>query len=463
MNLRWLPSVLAATLCISSIASSQAASNCNNSDRSISVQAGVQGTPITKTCAPALTISIGVASYTTAGPCEISSVFYHGAIYHCDGNDTTTGTNCIGGAYKVTYDTRTGGSCPNITGLTPGTFKKWSDVPLDLLGALSCTDPKVTSSYDTSSSVSQCKKGKKVLPKALNRSGNSGTYLVQPGIQPRTGGMGNMFYGDYEFAQSPGNLPGEPTLDSLCASYSDLGGAKMTADVEIRHYDTNDILTHSESATITGRINSDGRFDINETRILSGNGQSASIQRRIAYDGTTLFELSPGAETGNLYLESFPLYDTVAMDQVRFIRPLYWWVSNPVRIPRFDNSIFSSTTNASTITVTLWAEDGAGQPTPSADYKIAAPTLGAPEHPISRTVPDAMGIIRGKLMFEDPFALESGEWRPTRITRIALRDGISPERVEVQLTVTSAIRLTSSEAVAVPAAFAPNTFWNTWE
>lgn len=426
---RLLPLAISATGIVVFVRHShaQGASPCNNQTRTLQQVAGYVGLATT-TCSQ-LTITVAGQAYSTPPTCTLGYAYYRGSVYTC--GPVSTGTHCNSNGFKVTIDLATGGGCPSLAGLNPGSWTSWSQVPAAIVAALRCVSPSVTQTFDWSASVSPCVPTAPVEGSSdpVSCTGGSGETFLRCTGDPfhlLSGNEWKPLSHAYDVAQtgSPDELP--LPLREAHAAYGPIHGADLQARIEMEVWNG----AVRESATgydITGRVLSDGRFDVVCSTGVHKDGIEHILIHRLRQDHSAFFMLPQDGGECVVVDAGYLRRDSVFMAACRPVAALLDWVARPQAIAFFSDAVYTPPQTAENGTRTLSRlVPYAGESAVSETYTLVAGSGHA--RVVEHRTMDLMGRVRQQTHWSEPMQVTAGVWRARRTTLTDRHEGTEDGR-----------------------------------
>lgn len=438
--------VLSASAAIAQVGGGSSA--CNNQTRQVAIVAGYHN-ELSDDCQQ-ITISVAGQSFQSPSRCKVGWAKYAGTVYTC--GVSAEQIHCETQGYKVPLTLASGGGCPDLIGLTPGSWPSWGQVPAAIVAALRCAPPELTETFDWSASTRNCT----VQPSAVSVPGVGEEHMAagaqsfllwlgDPTALCETGST-DLFLSPFDRAQvaETTHLPAE--WISAASTVTALVGARLEAEVRVEHFGPSNQIRSRSTARLAGAVLSDGRFDLEESKAVEQEGRVELLTTRLRFDGGALFEVCSGAELGNVYLPDYVDFERTAHVLCHRIEPLFRWVAQPVRMAAFPEALYSVETQDGVHRVSRWTDWG-GQQVISDTLRIGA----VDSLPLSWSVFDSTGRTRHFVSFEGYRELAPGAWRPTRVVETTYLEGESEgPRVVVTTRVIRATPLEDSVLGAVP-------------
>lgn len=453
-----------------------AAADCNHLTRTLQQPAGITGS-VSTNCAQ-VTVSVAGQSFSTPASCVVAYSHYLASVYSC--GPAATGIHCNPQGYKATIKNYSDGACPSVSGLTSGmTWSGWDEVPANLVAIIqglgSCVAPKMDSTFDWSASVVACPKkaqppngqtGEPLPPRSQATPGlpSDGSGLAVWQGDPRLlihGEFFNPFGSAYDAAMQP-RCTSSALLGEVESHFAPLAGAEIDVSLELRHYAAGaSEPAHVWSAGYEGRISSEGTFDLVQTSIARQGEAGYLATLRQYYDGH-LLAFSPGeGPVSNAYSPSYAggkwIWATELLPQ---LRPLYWWLGNPFRIPRFESHRYTTDVREGVTYLEKRASERHGGYVDLA-YAVDTDNAGVPAI-VSSQVLEPSGSPRETVVFGDFRAVADRVYRPFAITYTIFPDGFEQgRRVECRYRFNRARLLEAQQVTAIREAELES-LWHVW-
>lgn len=444
------------------VSARQVSPSCNDTTRQPSILAGHYN-QISTNC-PQLTFTVAGQSLSTPASCPTGYTVYDQTVYRCEG--TANDIDCDPQKVQVTVSVFTGGGCPNIAGLAAGAYTSWADVPMALQIALNCVPPKAPKNptFDYSAQCRKCTTGTPVPVEGIGEahSGADGlpytlwlgdpTALVAPEVI-------NPFVTAFDAAQD-GTVDGLPAALRLARSaYSPLVGADVSAELFVEHIDAQGISEGRRVSRVSGRVLSDGRFDLTITESFNSDGEFVPVDTRLAYDGKMLYSLVQGAECGNVYARSYTHWDATFARIGRDVRPLYDWVRDPLRVPMFSGAVYTLAIDSSGNSVQQRIITLGNHSIVSDDHLLEFD--GTRSVPLANRVYDGFGGSCAERFFSDHRVVADGVWRPWSVMDV-VHTSLNPLGARVVTT----LRVSRATPIAVDnlqlPTFVADQLWQVW-
>ena len=454
--------VFVAGFCVSfPVAAQTPAANCNNQSRTLQQAAGYTGVSST-TCSQFI-FTVGGQTFQTPSSCQQGYAFYHGTVYSC--GPASTGTHCKATGFDVDIDLATGGSCPDITGLNPGSWTAWADVPAAITAAMRCKAPTVTHTFDWSAVVSSCTiqvpiDGEPGVVEVLGASGEVYLRAIGSPEFALSGQLWNPLVGAYELAQD-GTLEQLPIdLRTACSTYAPVHGVDVAAQVVIENWSSPDAV-QIKTYEIVGRVLRSGQFDVTCTFAVEHEGELVPVSRRLRHDGRALYVLPASAEEFSAYDAEYPRRDETFWLVCSMVAPLHEWVSNPIQVPLFSSSTFDPVADGPDGVKRVArrvASPGGGSV--SEEYALDGSSIE--RHPLSRSTFDSMERVRQFSAFANPIMIGEGVRRSGSFTETDQLDGVAGGRRTVVKTTIRRADVLSVGTGLSPLVTESDQIWNVW-
>lgn len=389
----------------------QTTTGCNNTSRTVQVTGGYQNV-FTASCA---TLSISVAGVSTSTPpeCLVGNAFYGGTVYSCQG--TAQGLDCNPEGYKVSITLKQGGACPDTSGLNPGSWDSWEDVPEAIAQAMSCVLPSVSETFDWSAKVGRC-------PGVIHQSSTADSSVPQHAV--RVTGVLPMqemlpaspvdpFASPYKSAQTAALADTHPLLRVAAEASAPWTSADVLAEVTVSHAQP---APSVRRAHITGRIDANGTFSLRETVDgRSPQGEPTTLGRALLCDGRGFLRWDDEAEEGLAWSLSGAEWTRASDIMLLSVAPLHDGLFNPYGIPRFASIEYTSASLPDTGLFLVSRVPSAGTPILAREEYVLQPD-GEHARILEKRIFDAAGRMVGQSVFGE-FIDGPSRPRPRRIER----------------------------------------------
>lgn len=434
MKVNPLPTSLAAAaaLLLQSAEAQVSSPNCNNKARDAQITAGFHNSQ-SESCAT-FSISVAGLTFSTPSTCVVGDAFYHGTIYGC-ADSTTLGSHCTAAGYKVNITLRSGGGCPSVVGLDPGSWESWEDVPSAVVDALTCIAPSTTTTFDYSASVKRCEPPELESPTLGLEISSSGVSFER-------------FAGDpAQFVDDGALLPFDPaqiawamardlesTAPAPIAAIADRIALHDAVDVQatitIRHLLAGS-ATHQRSFELEGRFWRNGQIDTDQFEVVEFEGESLTARRRLRLIGGSLAIEADGEAGGDLWTASSTEFERARLTFVEDLDIVRVWVDDPFQMPLFEGSHFDVTASSAGLATVERRIDSSGPVVwrmQAALEPFVAPSIVE--------ILDSLGRVRRSTTFGDEQVFGDGLQRPATMTCRRFVDGTAEGRViETELVV----------------------------
>ena len=348
--------------------------------------------------------------------CLVAYANYLGTVFACSG--TAQDVNCNPAGHKVTVEIYKDGKCPDTSGLSPGTWTSWEDVPEAIKNAFRCVDPKKTTQLDNSATISPCHTTPPSAPEGLGQTfdgaGGHQYVLVQsdPWLALPASTDFNPFHAPWESTGHP--FPDEGPLAAIAAAHPTLERVRVQAELSISHLDEFGVVEHSRRVLLAGHVFASGRFLIRSAEPATQEGAATTSIQWSEWDRSALLRACDGEVASNAYSGSLAWFGQVFLDgKANGVRHLYDWVWNPLSIPRFQGIAYDvQPAEPDHAWIRRFHTDE------TATYlgnEYLVDESGPVAHPILARVYDRIGRLRREVRYLDYRALAEGVWRPMTI------------------------------------------------
>jgi hypothetical protein len=435
---------------------------CNNLTRTKSTEAGYHNAQSEHRSQ--LTITVAGQPYPTPAQCPQGYAYYRGTVYTC--GPAATSIHCKAQSNKVYIDLATGGGCPDITGLNPGTWSSWAVVPSAIIAAFRCKKPTVTQTFDWSASTSNCGSGVPEPPPDVGQeqTGSDGQVFVRLLSDPRPAlpsTQRNPFEWAYDTAQT-GTSEELPTpLRTAFTQYGSVLGVQVLANVTYEYRAADGTIESSRTASISGKVWRDGRFDVSQVEAVMSPDGRLPVSARLVFNGSGLYEDINETEEARAYGFVGSRSATTFSLLTRFVEPVYRWVRNPLEVALFPDAVYESSVSQDGTITTVSRRVGTGvDATISDSHELEITAAGVRPKSWSVRLPTGGPCVL--LTFADHRTLATDVWRPFRITNTYYLDGTaSGRKLTTTLEVQRAVPVTSTEMDPWP--FASDRIWCMWK
>lgn len=259
--------------------------------------------------------------------------------------------------------------------------------------------------------------------------------------------ISNPFQGLLERVQdgSTGQLP-----DGLGAAYDRCApgvAVAFRADVTIEHLGAGGLELGRRTVGVQGTLQADGRFDVVCRQPVEAEGERHTLTTRVIFDGTALFELGEDAPANNAYSTDYPRFATNWGHRCGFLQPVYEWLTDPLRVPLFENASYEVETDGDWMRIGRLVQWGASV----GKSEVHLCDLSGAVPKVSRVdVLDALFRVRKRVELDEPVQVAAGVYRPMQSVETRFLDG-TPDGRRVVVT----MRMREAELLTDPALDAP--------
>lgn len=413
---------------------------CNGNTRTPVIAAGYQNEHAWD--ARPLQLTVAGRKYGSPADEPMSFVYYAGTVWTC--GPAQAELDCDPTAGRVRFVLAVESNCPNYSGLAlDAPYASWSDVPAAISTTLRCRVPKLMTKWDDSARVFDCADSRPPAYAFGTTQLGGDVYTVAPADpSPFLSGPPADPFGDsFSTAQSRSLAMLAEPLRAAVASSAPIAAARLTADVTVEHFESEDSLGYRNSYRVDGLVLGDGRFDVTLTQSLD----EQVFAERLVYTGNALIDLERDAETGNAYGLGYRKFGRT-FDVLAFpMRSVVEWLRDPYQVARFDDAAYVELANSeagrASVVRRLSRPDGAFD---AEKYELN--TQSRPAAVVAAQQFDELRLPRVLSTFADHRSVAPGTLRPFKTTKTVFRDvPARTRRVVVTLEVREATSVAPTE------------------